>query len=92
VKYGPEVQGRRNKLTTNQTTNAHSGEAIFSINPAIFGLQANGTSITKPFPYRKKSFKFASQTMIQRIQTIRLIRSVFVAFANALNSQSHMLK
>ena len=92
VKYGPDVHGSKNKLTINHTTNAPKGDTALSMIDFIFGLQDNGTSITKPFLYRKKSFKLASQTTIHKIQTIRFNIVVFVADANALNSHNHIAK
>ena len=53
VKYGPDEQGRRNKLTTIHTTNAHHGEVTLSMIDIILGLRESGTSITKNFLYRK---------------------------------------
>ena len=53
VKYGPDVHGSKNKLTTNHTINAHIGDTTLSIIFFIFGLQDNGTSITNIFLYRK---------------------------------------
>lgn len=92
VKYGPDVHGSKNKLTINHTTNAHIGDTALSITFFIAGLQDNGTSITNPFLYRKKSFKFANHTTIHNIQTICFNTVVFVADANALNSHNHIAK
>ena len=92
VIYGHEVQGSKNKLTINQTTNAHTGDVTFLIIFCIFGLHANGTSIRNHSPYRKKSLIFANQTIIHKIQTIRFIIMVLVAVANAENNHNHIAK
>jgi hypothetical protein len=92
VKYGHEVQGSKNKLTANQTTKAQVGETALSISFFKFGLRENGTSITNPFPYRKKSFRFANHTIIHNHHTNRFNIVVFVAVANALNSHNHIAK
>lgn len=53
TKYGPEVQGSKNKEITNQIAKAHRGETTFLSILFIFGLQASGTSNLKNFPYQK---------------------------------------
>ncbi|MBU0626786.1 hypothetical protein KKH82_05210 [Patescibacteria group bacterium] len=92
VKYGPDVHGRRNKLIKNPMMNAHIGEAILDIIFCILGLQANGTSITNHFPYRKKSLRLANHTNIQKTHTIIFKTKVLVAVANALNSHNPIAK
>lgn len=90
--YGPDVHGNKNKLTKNQTINAQIGDVALLITLCIVGLRANGTSIRNHSPYRKKSFIFASHTIIPSIHTIRLIIAVFVALANAENNHNHIAK
>ena len=92
VIYGPEVHGNKNRLTKNQTINAQIGDVAFFITLCIVGLRANGTSIRNHSQYRKKSFMFASQTIIHNIHAIRLIIVVLVAVANAENSHNPIAK
>jgi|GEM_PF-2293190 len=92
VMYGQEVQGSKNKLITNPVKNAHIGETMDFIVFCSLGLRDNGTSIINPLPYRKKSFKFASHTIIPSIQTIRLMSIVLPAVARAENRPSHIAK
>jgi len=51
--YGPEVQGRRNKLTNKPMIKAPGGVIMFQINDFIFGRQERGISIKNTFPYQK---------------------------------------
>ena len=92
VIYGPDVHGNKNKLTRNQTINAQTGEVAFFIILCIVGLHANGTSIRNHSQYQKKSFIFASQTIIAIIHTIRLIIVVPLILANAENKPNHIAK
>jgi hypothetical protein len=92
VIYGPDVHGNKNRLTRNQTTNAQIGEVALFIILCIAGLHAKGTSIRNHSQYRKKSFMFASPTIIHNIQTIRFIIVVLVAVAKAENSHNPIAK
>ena len=92
VMYGPDVHGNKNRLTKNQTTNAQIGEVAFLITLCIAGLRASGTSMRNHSQYQKKSFIFASHTMIHNIHTIHLIIAVFVALANAENNPNHIAR
>lgn len=53
VKYGPPVQGRRNKLINIPTKNAPEGEVIFLIYSLDFILRDSGISIVKNFQNQK---------------------------------------
>ena len=92
VIYGPDVHGNKNRLTKNQTINAQIGEVALFIILCIVGLRASGTSIRNHSPYRKKSFIFASHTIIPSIHTIHLIIAVLVAVANAENNHNPIAK
>ena len=92
VIYGPDVHGNKNRLTRNQTTNAQTGEVAFLIILCIAGLRASGTSIRNHSQYQKKSFIFASHTMIPSIHTIHFIITVFVAVASAENNPNPIAK
>ncbi len=95
VKYGPDVQGSKNKLITIHTKNAHVGDATFCVIFFMFGLQALGTSIMNHFPYQKKSFMLASQTSIPSTQTVIFTLSTLVASASIqsnLYTHTHIKK
>ena len=92
VIYGPEVHGNKNRLTRNQTINAQIGEVALLITLCMAGLRASGTSIRNHSPYQKKSFIFASHTIIHNIHTIRFIITVFVAVASAENNPNPIAK
>jgi hypothetical protein len=53
TKYGPAVQGRRNKLIRKPIKNAQIGEVALFRTFFICGLQEVGTSILKYFQYQK---------------------------------------
>jgi hypothetical protein len=92
VIYGPDVHGNKNRLTKNQTINAQIGDVAFLITLCNLGLRASGTSIRNHSQYQKKSFIFASHTIIPSIHTIHFIITVFVAVANAENNPNHIAK
>ena len=94
--YGPAEQGNKKKLTINQTINAHKGDVAFFSTLCNFGLRANGTSIRNHSPYQKKSFIFASHTIIHKIQAINgiLLDIIVLLFKKdkALINHNHINK
>jgi hypothetical protein len=53
VRYGPQVQGSKNKLMSIPIKNAHIGECIFFIQDREEILNFSGISIVKYFPNQK---------------------------------------
>lgn len=74
------------------TRKAPAGENVFLIIFIMVGLQARGTSITNPFPYQKKSFKFARPTRRPIIPTIRFSQNKFSKLPSNFKTPNHKRK
>jgi len=87
------VHGSSNNETTIPMKKAQTGFVIHDTNLFIVGFQDLGTQkANHHLPYQKKSFRFKSQIVTQRVQTTIFKAIAFSIFDNAWYKPIHIAK